>query len=167
MKYRHSTQTRSGWGCPASTVPVRSSKRPAHALQRYRCRCGWVSSQPSRTTDPLPQTGQRTPSGQRCCRTRAKHLASSISAERLTRSGAVMVTEAPRMGRSAIPSPTHRIIEALSPRYPGLDSSPRIPTRATHNMPLQERPLDPLPSGDDLEIWTLDLLLREELDACI
>src|SRR3954468_20275013 len=37
----------------------------------------------------------------------------------------------------------------------------------THNMPLQERPLDPLPSGDDLEIWTLDLLLREELDACI
>src|SRR4051794_31287822 len=42
-----------------------------------------------------------------------------------------MVTEAPRMGRSAIPSPTHRIIEALPARYPGLDSSPRIPTRAT------------------------------------
>src|SRR3954467_1858073 len=62
-----------------------------HALHRYRCRWAWVSSKPSRTTVPLPQAGQSTPFGQRCWRTRAKHLASSISAERLTRSGTVIL----------------------------------------------------------------------------
>src|SRR4051812_15241188 len=69
---------------------MRSSKRPVHALHRYRCRWAWVSSKPSRTTVPLPHAGQWTPSGQRCWRTRAKHLASSISAKRLTRSGAAI-----------------------------------------------------------------------------
>src|SRR3954463_13501616 len=91
----------------SQVAPARSSKRPAHVLHRYRCRCTWVSSKPSRTTPPLRQAGQRTPSGQRCWRTRAKHLASSISAERLTRSGAAMVPRAPRAGRFAIPPSTH------------------------------------------------------------
>ena len=40
-------------------------------------------------TAPLLQPGQRTPSGQRCWRTSVKHLASSNSAERLTRSPCV------------------------------------------------------------------------------
>src|SRR3954447_8994293 len=44
----------------------------------------------SRTTVPLPYAGQWTSSGQRCWRTRAKHLAASISAKRLTRSGAAI-----------------------------------------------------------------------------
>ena len=32
--YRHKTHTRSGWWCPARTVPVRSSKRLPQTLQR-------------------------------------------------------------------------------------------------------------------------------------
>src|SRR4051795_6830565 len=84
MKYRHNTQIRSGWWGPASTVPLRSSKRDAHAWQRYRCRCGCVSSCPFRTTASLSHPGQRTPSGQRCWRTKAKHFASSSRDARLT-----------------------------------------------------------------------------------
>ncbi len=55
-----------------------------HALHRQRWRCGCVSSHPSRMTEELAHPGQHTPSGQRCCRTSAKHLASSIRPERLT-----------------------------------------------------------------------------------
>ena len=51
-----------------------------------------------------PHAGQRTPSGQRCWRTKAKHLASSISAERLTRSGAAMTPGSSR-GPVAYPVP--------------------------------------------------------------
>src|SRR3954465_13943883 len=54
-----------------------------------------VSSHPSRITAPLPQPGQRTPSGQRGWRTSAKHLASSSSPERLTNSDAGMIAQAP------------------------------------------------------------------------
>src|SRR4051812_4303371 len=54
-------------------------------------------SKPSRTTVLLPHAGQWTPSGQRCWRTRAKHLASSISAERLTRSDTAIL-EGPHAG---------------------------------------------------------------------
>src|SRR4051794_16069544 len=95
MKYRHNTQIRSGWWCPASTVPLRSSKRDAHAWQRYRCRCGCVSSCPFRTTASLPHPGQRTPSGQRCWRTKAKHFASSSRDARLTGSTVAMMTGPP------------------------------------------------------------------------
>src|SRR3954449_11174595 len=138
MKYRHSTQTRSGWWCPASTVPVRSSKRPVHALHRYRCRWAWVSSKPSRTTVLLPQAGQWTPSGQRCWRTRAKHLASSISAERLTRSATAISRVLTQGGRLAPSSPT--IIEALQARYPDLLPPPRNPIRAFVNIFAPDQP---------------------------
>ncbi len=63
-----------------------------------------ASLHPSRTTAGLPHPGQRTPSGQRCWRTKAKHLASSIRPERLTKSGAAMNDRAPRRktrGRSS------------------------------------------------------------------
>ena len=40
----------------------------------------------ARTTEELSHPGQHTPSDQRCWRTSAKHLASSISPERLTKS---------------------------------------------------------------------------------
>src|SRR5215218_4683363 len=46
-------------------------------------------------TASLPHPGQRTPSGQRCWRTSAKHLASSNSSERLTRSDEGMTARAP------------------------------------------------------------------------
>src|SRR5215212_8690699 len=46
-------------------------------------------------TASLPHPGQRTPSGQRCWRTSAKHLASSNSSERLTRSDEGMTAKAP------------------------------------------------------------------------
>src|SRR4051812_19729147 len=95
MKERHNTQIRNGWWCPASTVPLRSSKRDAHAWQRYRCRCGCVSSYPFRTTASLPHPGQRTPSGQRCWRTKAKHFASSSRDARLTGSTVAMMTGPP------------------------------------------------------------------------
>src|SRR4051812_23622201 len=95
MKERHNTQIRNGWWCPASTVPLRSSKRDAHAWQRYRCRCGCVSSCPFRTTASLSHPGQRTPSGQRCWRTKAKHFASSSRDARLTGSTVAMMTGPP------------------------------------------------------------------------
>src|SRR3954452_12679563 len=113
---------------PASAVPVRSSKRPVQVLQRCRCRCGWVSSHPLRITASLPQPGQRTPSGQRCWRTSAKHLASSSKAERLTRSMAAMMAEAPRTSPSATPA------LAFRPDHP----QPRAPSRPHHPERRQE-----------------------------
>src|SRR3954452_2841461 len=113
---------------PASAVPVRSSKRPVQVLQRCRCRCGWVSSHPLRITASLPQPGQRTPSGQRCWRTSAKHLASSSKAERLTRSMAAMMAEAPRTSPSATPT------LAFRPDHP----QPRAPYRPHHPERRQE-----------------------------
>src|SRR3954453_13324326 len=71
IRYRHSTHTRSGRWWPASTRPVRSSTRDRQSFGRKRCRCSWVSSRRWRTTVAPPHPGQRTPSGQRCCRTRA------------------------------------------------------------------------------------------------
>src|SRR5215212_120022 len=60
----------------------------------------WLSSQPSRITAAVSHSGQRTPSGQRCWRTKAKHLASSIRPERLTKpeaaSDTAMMRGAPR-----------------------------------------------------------------------
>src|SRR3954449_7669331 len=79
-------------------------------------------------TAPLSQPGQRTPSGQRCWRTKAKHLASSSSPERLTRSGAAMMAEAPRASRLATRAPAITP-DALRTRYP--DPPPRNPTRAS------------------------------------
>ena len=64
----------------------------------------------SRTTVRPLQAGQRTPSGQRCWRTKAKHLALSISAERLTRSGAAMMPRA-LVRDSSHPAPSHIITE--------------------------------------------------------
>lgn len=90
------THTHSGWWCPASTVLVKSSKRPAQALHRYRCRAGCVSSHLALTTAGLPHPGHYSPSGQQCWRTKAKHLASSIRSERVTKSGAAMDARTPR-----------------------------------------------------------------------
>src|SRR3954449_3556872 len=104
---------------------MRSSKRPVHALHRYRCRWAWVSSKPSRTTVPLPHAGQWTPSGQRCWRTRAKHLASSISAERLTRSGTA-IFEGPHAGwpARAVLADYHRGPAGTLPRPPPTTPEP-------------------------------------------
>src|SRR3954467_15377911 len=82
-----------------------------------------TASSPDVTSPP----GQRTPSGQRCWRTKAKHLASSSSPERLTRSGAAMMAEAPRASRLATRAPAITP-DALRTRYP--DPPPRNPTRA-------------------------------------
>src|SRR4051794_35905795 len=58
------------------------------------------------------------------------HLASSISAERLTRSGTA-IFEGPHAGwpARAVPSPT--ITEVLQARYPDLLPPPRNPIRAS------------------------------------
>src|SRR3954451_22443346 len=132
MKERHNTQIRSGWWCPASTVPLRSSKRDAHAWQRYRCRCGCVSSCPFRTTASLPHPGQRTPSGQRCWRTKAKHFASSSKDARLPGSAVAMMTGTPRVRR---PPPTawnrhHTRTATTSLHHPGSRQEPlaNVPT---------------------------------------
>src|SRR3954471_2683158 len=85
-----------------------------------------TASSPDVTSPP----GQRTPSGQRCWRTKAKHLASSSSPERLTRSGAAMMAEAPRASRLAARAPAITP-DALRTRYP--DPPPRNPTRATRD----------------------------------
>src|SRR4051794_5436577 len=67
-------------------------------------------------TASLPQPGQRTPSGPRCWRTSAKHLASSNRAERLTRSMAAMMAEAPRTNPSATPALAFRPDRLSAPR---------------------------------------------------
>src|SRR4051812_28455033 len=54
------------------------------------------------------------PSGQRCWRTSAKHLASSNSPERLTRSDAGMIARAPCMKTAA----AHHPIRSLARRLP-------------------------------------------------
>src|SRR3954469_17066856 len=77
-------------------------------------------------TASLPQPGQRTPSGQRCWRTSAKHLASASRAERLTRSMAAMMADAPRTSPSATPALAFRPEPALSPAPP---SGPHPPER--------------------------------------
>src|SRR3954451_13645159 len=87
-----------------------------------------VSSHPLRITASLPQPGQRTPSRQRCWRTSAKHLASSSKAERLTRSMAAMMAEAPRTSPSATPA------LAFRPDHP----QPRAPSRPHHPERRQE-----------------------------
>src|SRR3954449_150879 len=79
-------------------------------------------------TASLPQPGQRTPSRQRCWRTSAKHLASSSKAERLTRSMAAMMAEAPRTSPSATPT------LAFRPDHP----QPRAPSRPHHPERRQE-----------------------------
>src|SRR3954471_12244587 len=88
-------------------------------------RWAWVSSKPSRTTVPLPQAGQWTPSGQRCWRTRAKHLASSISAERLTRA-ATVILEGPHAGwpARAVFADYHRGPAGTLPRPPPTTPEP-------------------------------------------
>jgi len=69
-----------------------------------------VSSHPSRITEELSQPGQHTPSGQRCWRTSAKHLASSIKPEKLTKSDAGMMAETPRASRWLLAlQPSHQI----------------------------------------------------------
>src|SRR3954470_9346579 len=127
MKYRHNTQIRSGWWCPASTVPLRSSKRDAPAWQRYRCRCGCVSSCPFRTTASLPHPGQRTSSGQRCWRTKAKHFASSSRDARLTGSTVAMMTGIPRVRRPPSTAWNRHCTQIRHHEPP----SPRKPTRAS------------------------------------
>ena len=86
-----------------------------------------MSSHPSRTTEELPHPGQRAPSGQRCWRTKAKHFASSISPERLTKLDAGMVAEAPRASRLAARAfqPSHQIPANRTTRIttPELDKS--------------------------------------------
>src|SRR4051812_41906004 len=47
-------------------------------------------------TTALSQSGQRTPSAQRCCRTSSKHLASSSRPERLTTSDTAMRAQPPQ-----------------------------------------------------------------------
>src|SRR3954454_8929338 len=113
-------------------VPVRSSKREPHALPRYRWRQGWVSSRPSRITASLLQPGQRTPSGQRRWRTKAKHLASSIRPERSTRSDAAMVAGTPCMSEVSYPRSRPRTRPPL-PRDPVPTSPPRNPIRAAND----------------------------------
>jgi len=112
----------------ASTVPVRLSKRPAQALQRYRCWCGCVSSHPSRITAELPHPGQHTLSGQRSWRKKAKHLASSIRPERLIKSGAAMMAKSPRARRGVAlpPSDQGSVRHATQAQKP----PPWNPTRA-------------------------------------
>ena len=71
-----------------------------------------MSSLPWRTTVALPQPGQRTPSDQRCCRTRAKHLASSINDARFTRSGHARhpysrTTQTQPLNAPLVPAQTH------------------------------------------------------------
>src|SRR5215208_4711953 len=65
-------------------------------------------------TASRPHPGQRMPSGQRCWRTSAKHLASSNSPERLTRSDAGMIARAPCMKTAA----AHHPIRSLARRLP-------------------------------------------------
>src|SRR3954467_1985984 len=135
-----------------------------HALHRYRCRWAWVSSKPSRTTVPLPQAGQSTPFGQRCWRTRAKHLASSISAERLTRS-ATAILEGPHAGwpARAVLADYHRGPAGTLPRPPpttpesnkshaGLREFRRRPDAAVERIDLAQQPL-----GDAVEQFGRDL----------
>src|SRR4051812_35097593 len=82
-------------------------------------------SKPSRTSVLLPHAGQWTPSGQRCWRTRAKHLASSISAERLTRSGTA-IFEGPHAGwpARAVLADYHRGPAGTLPRPPPTTPEP-------------------------------------------
>src|SRR3954468_25059796 len=114
------------WDRPSCAVsrpePIKLTV-PSRLLPRRR-----VSSHPLRITASLPQPGQRTPSGQRCWRTSAKHLASSSKAERLTRSMAGMMAEAPRTSPSATPA------LAFRPDHP----QPRAPSRPHHPERRQE-----------------------------
>jgi len=85
--------------------------------------------EPARTTAGLPHPGQRTPSGQRRWRTKAKHLASSIRPERLTKSDAVMMAKAPRASRSATsasarPPDAFSPISRSRPHHPGTRQKP-------------------------------------------
>jgi IstB-like ATP binding protein len=73
-----------------TALKIDASLPPARLKRRK-----YMSSHPSRITPSRPHPGQRTPLGQRCWRTSAKHLASSSSPERLTKSDAGMITKAP------------------------------------------------------------------------
>jgi len=82
--------------------------------------------------------------GQRCSRTIAKHLASSINAERLTKSDTAMMAEAPRESRSATPvfafapdllSPTPR----SRPHHPGTQQEPTVQPDGTTSDIVAER----------------------------
>src|SRR5208282_4447674 len=64
-------------------------------------------------TAALSQSGQRTPCGQRCWRTRSKHLASSSSAERLTNSDTAMMT-ASSSNQDEILGPSNRMSSATA-----------------------------------------------------
>src|SRR5208283_2392233 len=64
-------------------------------------------------TAALSQSGQRTPCGQRCWRTRSKHLASSSSAERLTNSDTAMMT-ASSSNQDEILGPSNRMSPATA-----------------------------------------------------
>src|SRR4051812_44444290 len=73
------------------------------------------------------------PSGQRCWRTSAKHLASSNSPERLTRSDAGMIAWAPCMRAAAnqLPPSFHQTPRASATRssgsqHPGSQQEPRL-----------------------------------------
>ncbi len=107
------------------TVPVRSSKRPEHALHRQRWRQGCISSWPFRMTAPLSHTGQHTPSSQRYWRTSAKRLASSRGAEGLTRSEPA-IADAPRASRSPTlaRARAREVLNLVSPSQP---HHPRTP----------------------------------------
>jgi hypothetical protein len=109
-----------GQHCPAEVVKARR-----HAWQRYRCRCGCVSSCPFRTTASLPHPGQRTPSGQRCWRTKAKHFASSSRDARLTGSTVAIMT-----GPPCSPATADRLKSSSYLNPPPQASITQKPTRA-------------------------------------
>jgi hypothetical protein len=102
-----------GFLCLFTPQPATRPRMDSWTWQRYRCRCGCVSSCPFRTTALLPHPGQRTPSGQRCWRTKAKHFAPSSRDGRLTGSTVAMMT-----GPSCSPATADRLEPSSYPNPP-------------------------------------------------
>jgi hypothetical protein len=95
-------------------------------------------------TEELPHPGQRTPSGQRCWRTKAKHFASSIRPERLTKSDAGMMAEAPRASR-------------LAARTPAITSDTRQRNHPDHHPGTRQEPYEKGTKVSDAEIASLNI----------
>jgi len=117
---------------PGPSLPPRTRQEPS-SIRRASgsVGCPKMSSHPFRITEELSEAGQRTPSGQRCWRTSAKHLASSIRPERLTKSDAGMMAETPRASRLAARA-SAITPDTLQPHHP--HPPPRNPTRASPRM---------------------------------
>ncbi len=90
------------WEMPRSGIKAGEVvEAPSACLAPVTLATGLRIVAPVRTTVPLSHSGQRTPAGQRRWRTKAKHLASAIRPERLTKSDAVMMAKAPCASRLA------------------------------------------------------------------